>query len=344
MVNYGPSVVTSKIGVGFVRSLVERAGSLFHKIEQESDLGIDALIELVVEGSPAGAQVAVQIKSGDSYYETPSETCLIPISNHREYWSRYPLPVVGVVFIPSLERAYWVDVKRALRADPEATVIRFVASGANLLDRETFASLFMPPWLRQEPRLAFEKAIAFSRSRKIDEAWLGLRVLFHQYPNEHSSWDALVEYFVASPAERIPPSLIYHLAHIPWHGDIAYSGEAIEPETREYAAGRMATFRRAEIVKLLGLIDRENGIARGTLGQSIEAVLSSLPGIDAHLMAVASDESLDLVVCESAGLILAMHLSDAAIPMLRHLATRGSWFASELVVVIREFGGINPYG
>ena len=54
---------TAKTGVNFVRSLVESEGCLFHKIEQEDDLGIVALIELVRGERPLNRQVAAQIKS-----------------------------------------------------------------------------------------------------------------------------------------------------------------------------------------------------------------------------------------------------------------------------------------
>ena len=45
MPTYKRTAVTSKEGINFVRSVVESGGSLFIKIEQENDLGIDALLE-----------------------------------------------------------------------------------------------------------------------------------------------------------------------------------------------------------------------------------------------------------------------------------------------------------
>lgn len=111
MVKYKRTNVTAKTGVNFVRSLVESEGCLFHKIELENDLGIDAIIELVKGETPLHKRIAVQIKSGQSYYNPGSEECLIPIENHREYWASYELPVIGVIFVPSLGRAFWVDIK-----------------------------------------------------------------------------------------------------------------------------------------------------------------------------------------------------------------------------------------
>jgi hypothetical protein len=47
MPRYPQTAVTAKRGANHVRATVEDAGSLFIKIEQKNDLGIDALIELI---------------------------------------------------------------------------------------------------------------------------------------------------------------------------------------------------------------------------------------------------------------------------------------------------------
>jgi hypothetical protein len=87
---------------------VEEANCIFHKIEQENDLGIDGLIELIRNEAPLNKQFAVQIKSGESYFVPKTQECLIPIDGHREYWTAYPLPVIGLVFVPSQKAAYWI--------------------------------------------------------------------------------------------------------------------------------------------------------------------------------------------------------------------------------------------
>src|SRR5574341_383128 len=242
MVKYKRTNLTAKTGVNFVRSLVEGEGCLFHKIEQESDLGIDALIELVRDEQPLNRQVAVQIRSGQSYYNARSDECLIPIENHREYWSGYPLPVVGVVYVPSLNRAHWVDVKRYLKRFPAASVIRFMATEANRLDAATFHTRFLPALLHEVPDVPFDQALALLRSRKADESYLGLVVLFRRYPNYRETWAALVDYFITNDPEDIPPVLIYYLSHIPWHMDIAYHGETLTKGTRDYAKELLRRF------------------------------------------------------------------------------------------------------
>ena len=183
------SAVTAKRGVNHVRTVVEDAGSLFIKIEQDNDLGIDALIELVQDGMPLNQQIAVQVKSGQSYYNTDGGECLFPIGNHREYWSKHLLPVYGIVYVPSIKTAHWVDIKRYLKANPQATTIRYQTSEANRFNETTFTKIFVPGLVRQVPTLALDEAFGLVRSSKLDEAYLGTVVLFRKCPNVLQVWD-----------------------------------------------------------------------------------------------------------------------------------------------------------
>jgi hypothetical protein len=344
MVKYKRTNVTAKTGVNFVRSLVESEGCLFHKIELENDLGIDAIIELAEREAPLHKRIAVQIKSGQSYYNTGSEECLIPIENHREYWVNYELPVIGIIFVPSLGRAFWVNIKPYLSRFPRASVIRFIASEANRLDSATFHTLFLPALLHEVPILSLEQALELLRSGKQDESYLGLHVLFRGFPNEFATWESMINYFIGNDPEVIPPVLIYYLSHIPWHGDIAYLGEKITQPIEDFAKELLQRFGRNEVIKLLGFIDPENGISRGAVGQSVEALVSFLPNTDQLLKSIACDPSLDLFVRECAALILAMHSAEFAIPVLKVVAASGSWYATELAEYVKHNGPVDPYG
>ena len=106
MVTYKSTSVTAKGGINFLRATVEESGDIFHKIEQENDLGIGGLIEFVRDGEPLGKVIGTQVKSGDSYYNRKTAECLIPVENHREYWLKYQVPVIGITYIPSLKTAH----------------------------------------------------------------------------------------------------------------------------------------------------------------------------------------------------------------------------------------------
>jgi hypothetical protein len=343
MPTYLRSAVTAKEGINFIRSAVEACGSLFIKIEQENDLGIDALIEFIKDGRPLNRQIAVQIKSGASYYTAEAAQCSFPIGDHRMYWGNHPLPVFGLIYVPALRAAYWVNIKDYLKAYPDARVVRFTASDANKFDAITFRKLFLPAMIGETPILEINEAFRLARSQNAAETYLGLLVLFRRYPNHAGVWDELVHTFRTHPAEQIPAVLLYWLAHIPGHPDILYFGETVSEQTRAYARGLFADFELRDVVKLLCFIDPEAQIGRGTLGQSIESIISSLPTASSMLREIIRMSEFEMPVREFAALILAMNEGSSALPDLRVLADAGSWYAGEMIKHVKEYGGINPY-
>jgi hypothetical protein len=137
--------------------------------------------------------------------------------------------------------------------------------------------------------------------------------------------------------------LIYFLAHVPWHADIFAHGEQLSPATRQYARELMSSLDYEDVLKLLSLVDRENSISRGSLGQSIEAIVSSLPLASALLRQIAGTAKVDMFVRECAALILAMNEGLEASSTLESLAASGSWYAREMHAHLLRWGHINPY-
>jgi hypothetical protein len=343
MPRYADTVVTSKIGVNFVKSAVDAAGCIFHRIDQENDLGIDAIIELVKDGVPLSKQFAVQIKSGPSFHIAQSNQCLIPVGNHFTYWSNYPLSVYGIVFIPSLNTANWVNIKNYLKHSGQCATIRFDRTKANVFDNQDFGRVFLPGILNETPKLSFEEAKSLLQSAHASEIYLGLVVLFNTAPNILETWDLFIEFFRTRERSEIPFRLIYYLAHIPWHPDIWYHGERISADTEGHVRKRFEEFDKSDIGKLLSFIGEETGISRGSIGQSVEAIISSLSNRDRLLFEVIDDVTVPMPSREYAALIYAYHNQQAALPLLRHLSEQGSWYAGELHSYLKENGSVDPY-
>jgi hypothetical protein len=343
MTRYSRSAITAKEGINHVRSTTESAGSLFIKIEHENDLGVDALIEFIQGEVPLNRQVAVQIKSGPSYFSERTQECLVPVEKHRDYWAKYPLPVIGIVYVPAHGVAYWASIKGLLKARPDATVLRFPASEATKLDMKSFSSIFLPNAVGTVPVLTLAESVSLARSARPDERLLGLLALFRRYPDESATWDELVRAFRTVPSEEIPPVLVYWLAHIPWHSDIASIGTMPCRPAREYGKSLLASFGSNEVLKLISFIDPEEQIARGTLGQSVEAIISSLPDSGSLLRQVLGSPAPAIAQKELAAVILAMNEGCDAIPDLMVLEAAGSRYASELRKHIETVGGWNPY-
>jgi hypothetical protein len=73
------------------------------------DLGIDGIVEVVEEGVSHGELLALQVKSGDSWFrEETSEGVIFRFDEeHYNYWTQYPIPVLVVLHSPTENAAYW---------------------------------------------------------------------------------------------------------------------------------------------------------------------------------------------------------------------------------------------
>jgi len=127
---YKITQATAKQGKNYVKRMVKSQGHSFIEINQEEDIGLDCLIQLYEKEKP-NRIISAQIKSGNSFYSPASRLCKIPIENHREYWNNHDFPVLGIVFVPDLYKAFWCDIKKELKLNPESSVIKYIASGIN---------------------------------------------------------------------------------------------------------------------------------------------------------------------------------------------------------------------
>lgn len=99
-------------GLLYIEQLVNEDGSIFRKTHLEEDVGIDGVIEFVKDGEATGRQLAIQVKSGDSYVVPGEDKFAVPVDEaHLHYWEHYDLPVVLVCYSPGLKLAAWQDVK-----------------------------------------------------------------------------------------------------------------------------------------------------------------------------------------------------------------------------------------
>ena len=84
-------------------------------------------------------------------------------------------------------------------------------------------------------------------------------------------------------------------------------------------------------------------ISRGTLGQSVEAVVSAVPDFKNHLEHIIKEHSLDLHIREVAAIIYAYHVGKKSIKVLSCIPSSESWYITELIQYLKKYGGFNPY-
>src|SRR5205823_382538 len=93
---YGTSTQTGDLGVAIVRKITSAAKAIYRPFEN-ADIGIDGAIELLTDtNEPSGDMVLVQLKTGASYLRKGKFYVDVD-KDHFEAWSRYAIPVVGIV-------------------------------------------------------------------------------------------------------------------------------------------------------------------------------------------------------------------------------------------------------
>jgi len=104
--------ITDRVGVQAVGEQFERAGYIFRE-QTVSDYGIDAQIEVVEGETVTGKLIALQIKTGSSWFkETTSQGYVFRGDNeHLKYWIEHSLPVLIILHDPETHLSYWQSIK-----------------------------------------------------------------------------------------------------------------------------------------------------------------------------------------------------------------------------------------
>jgi hypothetical protein len=103
---------TDRIGIQTVGEQFERAGYIFRE-QPISDYGIDAQIEFVESEIVTGKLIALQIKTGVSWFQesTPQGYVFRGDKEHLEYWVEHSLPVLIILHNPETHTSYWQAIK-----------------------------------------------------------------------------------------------------------------------------------------------------------------------------------------------------------------------------------------
>ncbi len=119
---------TEREGVNALARLVNEKRHVWRETPL-GDIGIDGQIEhLTLDGHPTALLVALQVKSGETRHfgeevKDCSATSFTDLSQHanREYWERFPIPVLLVLHHPATSSILWIDATRQLRDAPPGT-------------------------------------------------------------------------------------------------------------------------------------------------------------------------------------------------------------------------------
>mgnify|MGYP004448080733 CR=1 FL=1 len=140
---YNQTNSQERLGVNAVAEAMAKIGQIWRETPM-ADVGIDGQIEYVSpEGFATGRMIAVQIKSGPSFFKESKEYWIYhPDEKHRFYWERFPLPVLIILHNPDTNLSYWQDVRQILRGAKSSDAKGISIPKSNVLQTTSARTLF----------------------------------------------------------------------------------------------------------------------------------------------------------------------------------------------------------
>lgn len=277
---YNEKVGIGKLGVNLLRSITDENQCYFHEILQENDVGIDAFIEFTRDGQNDGRCIAVQIKTGNSFFNVDKSVCKIPIGGHYKYWKNHSLQVYGIVCDYDQKVAFWVSITDFISQNDEDIKsgkihnITFPVMEINRLTSSTFGTIFKPLVYGNLPQLSLEEALRLSRSDFLIEKELSVTLLLNTYADQKQSWDRCLCMFNEETNEDLLKRIVYYFSYVSYNPDL-WGRLEYSVKTKEYIKSRIQSFDKNLIIKMLSLT--EDGIERGKTGQCVESLISIIP-------------------------------------------------------------------
>lgn len=167
-----------RIGVQKVGLILAELGLIFRETPN-SDVGIDGQIEYVNnEGEATGKIIAVQIKSGDSYlYNSKNDISnwtFYPEDKHKNYWEKFPIPVILLVYSPQNDNVYFIDARYYLKVNGMCNI---KIPKTNVLNASTKNRLFETVGNSDEPFLEIADVFNTMISSRCDSELFNLSFL-----------------------------------------------------------------------------------------------------------------------------------------------------------------------
>ena len=100
---------TERIGINHIGEIAERNNWMFRE-QPVNDIGIDAHIEFIDFSGQPKQLLALQIKSGDSWFKEQKDNCIVFRDiNERQYnyWTMSSLPCILVLYNPNDNTCIW---------------------------------------------------------------------------------------------------------------------------------------------------------------------------------------------------------------------------------------------
>ena len=156
-------------GVGLAMEAFSALGFGF-RVQHDPDYGVDAHAELLEDGRATGRLLAIQLKSGPSYFEeSQGDSYVFRVDNqHVEYWLDHCLPVVMCLCDVDVREVYWQAVD-AETATPTGKGFKILIPKSQKLDSNSEANLrnLLTPMVARNRYTVFEQSdVSHGRAKR----------------------------------------------------------------------------------------------------------------------------------------------------------------------------------
>jgi hypothetical protein len=181
---------TERLGIAKLDELFSNAGWLFRE-QPIHDVGIDAQVEVVTDNQPTGRLIAMQVKSGASYFAERTRHSIVfrPSAKHARYWIKHSLPVIVVLFEPTSKKLYWAPATSETLQESKSR-FRLDIPLSSILEASSLPALESLDKSTLQERKIYRLLLDLEWIRRVDE---GERVVlrFYEWVNKSLSRTSL---------------------------------------------------------------------------------------------------------------------------------------------------------
>ena len=217
---YKKTSMTDRAGVGIVMNTLAK-NNLYFKELPTGDVGVDGIIEPVIEESSTGLLIACQIKSSENAFIKKSRQKLFNFSKvnytHYEYWLKKCIPVIIILVDTTNRICYWEHITETKIKKNKKSVSIKVPTIQTLHSEQTYGTLYEIAlnrsqednkyyYLRKEKKLINNVSLSHTTmtftKKKAGEADLELfiggiscGITYFKYDSKTDLIDAIIQYF-----------------------------------------------------------------------------------------------------------------------------------------------------
>ena len=183
----------------------------FFRPQEVSDVGIDALVEILDNDEPTGKLIALQIKTGQSYFRKTGDNFVLNIDDrHMKYWIKYDLPVYIILADLKKMLFLWQKVERRL-CEPTRSGWRIKIPASNVLNAD--AKPFFERFTSNDPQAMMRANFALDREliEEVEKEENTSIFVWDEWINKGLRWRNLRVYIGGDRSVAPDLAIDYHL-------------------------------------------------------------------------------------------------------------------------------------